>query len=123
MHGLKHAACLLFSGQPERHVSGARIKLGFFVTDDDLRYQDQVHRSLFEQVEKTRDLLRTKYLKADISYEGVLRRAMRPGHPPGGNVRLMKETPSVIVSALAQALKFSRSAGRRLTPSSGSVAS
>ena len=73
-HGLRRAACLLFSGRPERFVSGAWIKIGFFVTDDDLRYQDEVHGSLFEQVEKTLELLHTKYLKAYISYEGVHRR-------------------------------------------------
>src|SRR6185436_5250815 len=73
-HGLKRAACLLFSDRPEKYVSGAWIKIGFFVTDDDLRYQDEVHGNLFEQVEKTIDLLHTKYLKAYISYQGLQRR-------------------------------------------------
>jgi ATP-dependent DNA helicase RecG len=73
-HGLKRAACLLFSDRPEQYVSGAWIKIGFFVTDDDLRYQDEVHGNLFEQVEKTLELLHTKYLKAYISYQGLLRR-------------------------------------------------
>lgn len=72
-YGLKRAACLLFSDRPEQYVSGAWIKIGFFVTDDDLRYQDEVHGSLFEQVEKTLDLLYTKYLKAYISYQGLQR--------------------------------------------------
>lgn len=73
-HGLKRAACLLFSDHPERWVSGAWLKIGFFVTDDDLRYQDEVHGSLFAQVETSLDLLRTKYLKAAITYHGVQRR-------------------------------------------------
>jgi ATP-dependent DNA helicase RecG len=73
-HGLKRAACLLFSDRPERFVSGAWIKIGFFLTDDDLRYQDEIHGNLFEQVEKALDLLHTKYLKAYISYQGLLRR-------------------------------------------------
>ena len=73
-HGLKRAACLLFSGRPEKYVSGAWIKIGFFMTDDDLRYQDEVHGSLFEQVEKTLELLHVKYLKAYISYQGLHRR-------------------------------------------------
>lgn len=73
-HGLKRAACLLFSDRPEQYVSGAWIKIGFFVTDDDLRYQDEVHGNLFEQVEKTIELLYTKYLKAYISYQGLQRR-------------------------------------------------
>ena len=73
-HGLKRAACLLFSDRPEQFVSGAWIKIGFFVTDDDLRYQDEVHGNLFAQVEKTLELLHTKYLKAYISYQGLQRR-------------------------------------------------
>lgn len=44
-----------------------------FVTDDDLRYQDEIHGDLFSQVEKTLETLRAKYLKAYISYEGLQR--------------------------------------------------
>ena len=72
-HGLKRAACLLFSDRPEGIISGSWIKIGFFVTDDDLRYQDEIHGNLFDQVEKTLELLQTKYLKAYISYEGIQR--------------------------------------------------
>ncbi len=71
--GLKRAACLLFSDKPERIVSGTWIKIGFFVTDDDLRYQDEIHGNLFEQVEKTLEILHTKYLKAYISYKRIQR--------------------------------------------------
>jgi ATP-dependent DNA helicase RecG len=70
---LKRATTLLFYDQPEKFVSGAYIKIGFFVTDDDLRYQDEIHGNLFEQVEKALDMLFSKYLKAYISYEGIQR--------------------------------------------------
>ena len=70
---LKRATALLFGKQPERFVPGAWIKIGFFITDDDLRYQDEIHGDLFSQVEKTLDLLHTKYMKAYISYEGIQR--------------------------------------------------
>ena len=70
---LKRAACLLFSQRAQRLVSGAWVKIGFFATDDDLRYQDEIRGNLFEQVEKTLDILYTKYLKAYISYQGVQR--------------------------------------------------
>jgi len=70
---LKRAAALLFGKQPERFVPGAWIKIGFFVSDDDLRYQDEIRGDLFAQVEKTLELLYTKYLKAYISYEGIQR--------------------------------------------------
>ena len=70
---LKRAAALLFGKEPERFVPGAFVKLGFFVTDDDLRYQDEIHGDLFSQVDKALDTLRAKYLKAYISYEGLQR--------------------------------------------------
>jgi len=70
---LKRAVALLFGKQPERFVPGSYIKIGFFVTDDDLRYQDEIHGDLFAQVEATLDTLRAKFLKAYISYEGLQR--------------------------------------------------
>lgn len=70
---LKRAALLLFHPDPEKFVTGAYIKIGFFRTDDDLLYQDTIHGTLFEQVDKTMDLLLTKYMKALISYEGIYR--------------------------------------------------
>ena len=71
--GLKRAACLLFSNRPEGFVSGSWIKIGFFASDEDLRYQDEIHGNLFEQVERVLELLYTKYLKAYITYQGIQR--------------------------------------------------
>jgi len=70
---LKRATALLFHPDPEKYITGAYVKIGFFNTDDDLAYQDEIHGNLFEQVEKTIDLLQTKYLKALISYKGINR--------------------------------------------------
>ena len=70
---LKRAAVLLFHPDPERFVTGAYVKIGYFASDDDLRYQDEVHGNLFEQVKGCLDLLRTKYMKAEIRYEGAQR--------------------------------------------------
>ena len=70
---LKRAAILLFHSNPENFVTGAYIKIGYFETDDDLKFQDEIHGNLFEQIEKTMDLLFTKYIKAAISYEGINR--------------------------------------------------
>jgi ATP-dependent DNA helicase RecG len=42
-------------------------------THADLLYHDTIHGNLFEQVDKTLDLLFTKYMKAMISYEGIYR--------------------------------------------------
>ncbi|HXH38356.1 MAG TPA: ATP-binding protein, partial [Thermoanaerobaculia bacterium] len=70
---LKRAALLLFLDDPERLVTGAYVKIGYFRTDSDLRYQDEIHGDLMAQVDRTLDLLLTKYLRAWISYEGVQR--------------------------------------------------
>ena len=70
---LKRAAALLFFDDPERFVAGTFIKIGYFENNVDLRYQDEVHGNLFQQLEKTVEILRTKYLKAWISYRGLHR--------------------------------------------------
>lgn len=70
---LKRAAILLFHPNPEKYVTNAYVKIGYFENDYDLRYHDEVHGNLFEQVEKTMDLLFTKYIKAMISYDGIYR--------------------------------------------------
>jgi ATP-dependent DNA helicase RecG len=64
---------LAFHPDPERFVTGAYVKIGFFRTNDDLSYHDEVHGDLFTQAGKTMDLLLTKYLKAAITYEGLQR--------------------------------------------------
>lgn len=71
---LKRAAILLFHPKPEKFVTGAFIKIGFFENDADLIFQDEVHGNLFEQIEKAIDLLFTKYIKAFISYENKINR-------------------------------------------------
>ena len=59
---------------PERWITGSYIKIGFFgKSDADLQYQDSVHGPLIEQVDKTMDLVYTKYMKALIDYEGIQR--------------------------------------------------
>lgn len=70
---LKRAGILLFHSNPEKFVTGAYIKIGYFESDDDLKFQDEIHGNLFEQIEKSMDLLFTKYIKAEISYEGINR--------------------------------------------------
>ena len=70
---LKRAAALLFHPDPEKYVTGAFVKIGFFREGMDLVYQDEVHGNLFQQVVKLMDLLCTKYMKAIITYEGIQR--------------------------------------------------
>ena len=71
---LIRAAMLAFYKDPEKWVTGAYIKIGYFgKSDADLVYQDEVHGPLIEQVDKTVDLVYTKYMKALIYYEGIQR--------------------------------------------------
>jgi len=70
---LTHAAALLFYSEPERLIGGAYVKIGYFENDADLRYQDEVQGSLLMQVNQAIDILRSKYLRAWISYEGLQR--------------------------------------------------
>ena len=70
---LKRAAILLFHADPERYVTGAFIKIGYFKRNANLIFQDEIHGSLFQQVRQAMDLLTTKYLRALISYDGIQR--------------------------------------------------
>lgn len=71
---LIRAAMLAFYKDPEKWVTGSYIKIGYFgKSDSDLVYQDEVNGPLIEQVDKTVDLVYTKYMKALIDCEGVQR--------------------------------------------------
>ena len=70
---LRNAGVLLFHKKPEEFIPGAYVKIGFFRSESDLAYQDEVYGNLFAQAQKTLDLLMTKYMKAYIRYEGVQR--------------------------------------------------
>jgi len=70
---LKRAALLLFHPDPNRFFTGAFIKIGYFRSETDILYHDEIHGDLFTQVQKTIELLLFKYLKAVISYQGIQR--------------------------------------------------
>ena len=70
---LKRASVLLFHHDPEQFFTGSFVKIGYFRTEADLLYHDEIHGPLFSQVSDTMDLLLTKYLKAGISYQGIQR--------------------------------------------------
>ena len=70
---LKRAAVLLFHEGPDSLATGAYVKLGYFRSDSDLEYHDEISGDLFTQVDRTMETLLRKYLRADIRYEGVQR--------------------------------------------------
>ena len=67
------AGILVFHHNPEKWVTGAWIKIGFFADDATILYQDEIHGSLLQQADKIMDLLYTKYLTAPISFKGIIR--------------------------------------------------
>ncbi len=79
---LARAAMMAFHHDPERWVTGAYVKIGYFEdSDSDLRYQDEVHGPLIQQADKVVDLVYTKYLKALITYKGIHRIEQFMFHP------------------------------------------
>ena len=82
---LRRAGVLLFHPVPARYFAGAFVKIGYFRTETELAYQDVIEGNLFAQVDRTVDLLRTKYSKAEITYEGIYRRETPP--TPGEALR------------------------------------
>ena len=69
---LKRAAALLFHPSPHRCFMGSHVKIGHF-RGPELIYQDVIEGDLFTQVDRTLDLLYTKYTRGLISYEGIYR--------------------------------------------------
>lgn len=70
---LTNAAMMLFANDPEKWQLGAYVKIGYFETDADLVYQDEVHDPLIEIVDKIIELIYLKYMRAKISYVGIQR--------------------------------------------------
>ena len=74
---LKRAAVLLFHPEPGTFFREAYLKIGYF-RGADIMYQDAVEGDLFSQVERTVDLLYSKYSRALISYDDVYRVETHP---------------------------------------------
>lgn len=70
---ISRAGMMLFHQNPEKWINGSYIKIGFFESDSEISYMDEIHGSLISQADKVIDLIFTKYLKANITYEGVTR--------------------------------------------------
>ena len=65
---------MAFHPDPEKWVTGAYIKVAYFENEADILYQDEIHGPLLLQVEKTMELIYTKYMKALVSYDGIYRK-------------------------------------------------
>lgn len=71
---LTRSGLLLFGKNPKKFWTSAYIKIGKFLTDTDIISSEDIEGNLFEQVEKTIELLRTKYLISEIRFEGIYRK-------------------------------------------------
>lgn len=71
---LKRAAILLFGRDTQKFYPSAYLKIGKFLTEADLQTNDVVEGNLFEQLGSALEILRTKYLKGEIKFEGIHRR-------------------------------------------------
>ncbi len=71
---LKRAAILLFGKNPQQFYIQSHSKIGRFLSETDIQSSDIIEGNLINQVDLIMDVLRLKYLKAYISYEGMHRR-------------------------------------------------
>ena len=71
---LTNAAILLFGKNPQRFYISSHFRLGRFgKRPSDLLFQDEVKGNIFQMTNKVIELLRSKYLKTPIHYEGLQR--------------------------------------------------
>ncbi len=72
--GLKRAAILLFGNDPRKFYISSFVKIGKFgESNADLQSQETIEGNLFELVEKTIDILNTKYFARTIVYHEAQR--------------------------------------------------
>ncbi len=69
---LKRAAALLFHPSPHRFLAGSHVEIGHYRGPEPI-YRDVIEGDLFTQVDRTLDLLYTKYTRGLISYDGIYR--------------------------------------------------
>ncbi len=71
---LTNAAILLFGKNPQKFYKYTYFRLGRFgLTPSDLIFQDEVYGNIFQMTNRVIELLRSKYLKTPIHYEGMQR--------------------------------------------------
>ena len=68
---LTRAAVLLFHEDPTRYFPSAFVKIGLF--DDDVIRDDEVVEPIIAMPDKLLDIIYSKYLSAELSFEGIRR--------------------------------------------------
>lgn len=71
---IKRATVLLFGKNPQNFYLQALTRIGRFKNQTEILSTDIVEGNLFQQLQKTFDILRTKYLVSKVEYEDIHRR-------------------------------------------------
>ncbi len=71
-HGrIKRCALLAFALDPMKFFPSFSVKIGRFTSDTNIIFQDVLEKNLFSIAEDGIDVLKSKYLKTAISYNGI----------------------------------------------------
>ncbi len=73
---ITNACILLFSKNPQKFYIQAKIKVGRFKSLTEIISTDVIEGNLFEQLEKSLNILMTKYLISKTTFEGIYRKEM-----------------------------------------------
>lgn len=72
--GLTRASLLLFGLNPKKHFVSSFIRIGRFDESGELISNDTFEGNLFEQVENCISVLKSKYLIAQVKFDGIYRK-------------------------------------------------
>ena len=67
------AAVLIFHQTPQQYCIGSCVKIGYFVDNAEIRYQDEITGALVGMADKVVETIFTKYFIGLIRYEGLQR--------------------------------------------------
>jgi len=67
------AAVLIFHQTPQKWCIGSYVKIGYFVDDAEILYQDELNGALVGMADKVVETIFTKYFIGRIRYEGIQR--------------------------------------------------
>jgi ATP-dependent DNA helicase RecG len=70
---ITRASILLFGKDPQQFYPSAYIKVGRFSEDDEPITTDEIRGNLFDQAEKTMEVLKNKYLTSKMNIKGLYR--------------------------------------------------
>ncbi len=70
---ITRAGIILFGKNPSRFLPSARLRIGRFASESDIRHDNQLESNLIEIIYEVPKLLVSKYLTRMFSYQGVVR--------------------------------------------------